>query len=89
MSEQHWKSSDKIEELARLRNAIKPEERSRYNAQIKRVQDNLIDISKNVLVEQDLPIKVPDPAPKHKGRKVKPHSTSNRLETGPKTTKKL
>ena len=46
-------------------------------------------IGKNVLIEQDLPVGVPDPAPKHKGRKVKPHSTSNRLETGPETVKRL
>jgi hypothetical protein len=89
MSEEHWKSSDKTEELARLRDAMKPEERSRYDAQIRRVQDNLISIGKNVLIEQDLPVGIPDPAPKHKGRKVKLHSTSNRLETGPETAKRL
>jgi hypothetical protein len=32
---------------------------------------------------------VPDLAPKYKGRKVKSHKTSNRLETGPKTVKRL
>jgi hypothetical protein len=32
---------------------------------------------------------VPDLAPKYKGRKIKPHNTSNRLETGPKTVKRL
>jgi MULE transposase domain len=89
MSEQHWKSSDKTEELARLRDAMKPEERSRYDAQIARVQDNLISIGKNVLIEQDIPVGMPDPALKDKGRKVKPHSTSNRLETGPETAKRL
>jgi len=89
MSEQHWKSSDKTEELARIRDAMKPEERSRYDAQIERVQDNLIGIGKNVLIEQDLPVGVPDPAPKQKGRKVKLHSASNRLETGPETAKRL
>jgi hypothetical protein len=89
MSEQHWKCSDKTEELARLRDAMKPEERSRYDAQIRRVQDNLISIGKNVLIEQELPVGVPDPVPKHKGRKVKLHSTSNRLETGPETAKRL
>jgi hypothetical protein len=89
MSEQHWKSSDKTEELARLRDAMKPEERSRYDAQIARVQDNLISIGKNVLIEQDLPVGMPDPTPKHKGRKVKLHSTSSRLETGPETAKRL
>jgi hypothetical protein len=89
MNKQHWKTSDQTEELARLRDAMKPEERSRYDAQIARAQDSLISIGKNVLIEQDLPVRVPDPAPKHKGRKVKPHSTSNRLETGPETAKKL
>ena len=59
---------------------MKPEERSRYDAQIERVQDNLISIGKNVLIEQDLPIGVPDPMLKHKGGKVKLHSTSSRLD---------
>ena len=31
MNEQCWESSDKTEELARLRDAMKPEERSRYD----------------------------------------------------------
>jgi hypothetical protein len=68
---------------------MKPEERSRYNAQIKRVQDNLISISKNVLIKQDLSVRVPDPTPKYRERKVKLHSTSSRLETGPETAKRL
>ena len=87
VSEQHRKISE--EELTRLRDAMKPEERSRYDAQIARVQDNLISIGKNVLIEQDLLVGVPDPAPRHKRSKVKLHSTSNRLETGPETAKRL
>ena len=46
MNKQHWKTSDQTEELARLREAMKPEERSRYDAQIARAQDNLISIGK-------------------------------------------
>jgi hypothetical protein len=51
MSEQYWKSLDKTEELARIRDIMKSEKRLRYNAQIERVQDNLISISKNVLIK--------------------------------------
>ena len=81
--------SDSGQRLAELRDTLNIEEKSRFDAQIERSQLHLISIGERHRAIQDLPLGNPDPAPKPSGRKKKLHDISNRLETGPKTTKKL
>jgi hypothetical protein len=81
--------SDLGQRLIELQDTLNMEEKSRFNAQIKRSQLYLISIKKRHRAMQDLPLGNPNSTPKPGGRKKKLYGAGNRLETGPETVKRL
>jgi hypothetical protein len=70
------------ERMAAIRAGLKPEERGRFEAQVRREQEKLIEIGQQHLALQALPMGVPDALPKPSGRRKRTQGGS-RLMTGP------
>jgi MULE transposase domain len=68
--------------IAAIRAELRPEEKARFEAQVLREQEKLVEIGQQHLAMQSLPMGVPDALPKPSGRRKRTQGGS-RLMTGP------